>query len=1259
MYHLPFGGATTSRERLSERRLGYASQRRAAKQIAEDWDIPTGLYDTGASSTFVAPQDKRHFRATGEKSSKVVSMPNGKLEGAGEKYIMENDLREPANQADSIPSLKKTLVSTSKFADAGYISVFDKDGVQVYDAETTKIVPSQKPVLSGWRDKISGLWRIPLRNKIRNENTDTVQLSKEETNAIISEIAANVHDLPSTERVIRYLHAAAGFPTKSTWIQAIKAKFYATWPMLTEKNVQKHFPDSEETQKGHMRQIRTGTRKTNRKVRFVMTGSESELQDIDLQIRELRQKRDDIMIKVYQCTNSTYTDQTGQFPVTSSRGMKYIMVLCEIDGNQILVQPMPSRRTHQLIKAYSIHLDRLRSQGNHPTKQYLDNEAPEELKLFIEDQGITVQLVTPNIHRANIAERAIQTFKNHFCSIMAGVDDSFPVHLWDRLLPQAERTLNMLRPSNVSPHISAYMYANGTHDFNAHPFAPIGCAVQVFETPEQRRTWDPHSVDGWYIGPAMEHYRNHQVWVAKTKAERIAEQVWFKHKYITNPSLTAADHIVNAAKGLTDAIKTNKPSQLSKQSNEALTKLAKIFHEAARKYSEEEAARDAQLPGVDRRSSTNQHRNTNAATPGVQTGNAAVPGVGTTNSEPTYRLRNREIRTLATEAMLSAIEVSTTQTSAKRLASRRFPLQLLCEMAGAVLDKETGELLEYRHLIRRPEYSATWTKAGAKEIGQLAQGIPGVVEGTDTFHFMKYDNIPSDRKKDVTYARICCNLRPEKEDPYRVRITVGGDRINYPFDVGTPTADMQLVKLLFNSVVSTPNAKFMSLDISNFYLMTPMKRYEYMRMKLEDIPEEIIVLYNLRDKVDAKGFVYVEIRKGMYGLPQAGIIAQELLEKRLNARGYKQSKFTPGLWTHETRKTKFALVVDDFGIKYESEDDAQHLIDSLTPFYEIKVDKEGERFIGLTMEWDYKQREVHISMPGYVEKALARFQWRKPKKPQHQPHPHVPIVYGAKKQTSQPEDSSPRLDRAKTKFVQEVTGVFLFYARAVDSTMLVALSAIAAEQGAPTENTLAKVHQFLDYAATNPEAIVTYKKSNMVLAIHSDASYLSEPKARSRAGGHFFLSDDKDDPTNNGAVLNISKVIKAVMSSAAEAELGALFINAKIAVPMRKTLEELGHPQPQTPVQTENSTAYGVINNKILPKATKAMDMRLKDRESVEQFKYYWRPGKSNKADYWTKHHPSLHHQTMREQILNNSKARQVIAKAMTAAARTMSAKAA
>ena len=151
----------------------------------------------------------------------------------------------------------------------------------------------------------------------------------------------------------------------------------------------------------------------------------------------------------------------------------------------------------------------------------------------------------------------------------------------------------------------------------------------------------------------------------------------------------------------------------------------------------------------------------------------------------------------------------------------------------------------------------------------------------------------------------------------------------------------------------------------------------------------------------------------------------------------------------------------------------------------------------------------------------------------------------------------------------------------------------------------------------------------MILNVHSDAGYLNKKKARSRAGGHFPLSNNTDSPPNNGAILTNTTIIKTVMSSAAEAELGALYINTKEAIYLRQILHEMGHPQPRTPIFTNNTTAEGVINKKIQPKCTKAMDMRfhwLRDREAQGQLKFVWEPGKTNLADYFTKHHPPAHH---------------------------------
>ena len=184
----------------------------------------------------------------------------------------------------------------------------------------------------------------------------------------------------------------------------------------------------------------------------------------------------------------------------------------------------------------------------------------------------------------------------------------------------------------------------------------------------------------------------------------------------------------------------------------------------------------------------------------------------------------------------------------RQAASRKYPMKLLCEMAGAVLDADTGDLLEYRHLIRRPQYQAVWGKAFGKEVGRLAQGMPGVVEGTDTMEFIHKHEVPADRYRDCTYSRIVANFRPEKDDPNRVRITVGGNKINYPGDVGTPTADLLTVKLLLNSVISTKGAKFMTLDIKNFYLMTPLERKEYVKMKIADFPDDVIKHYQINRK---------------------------------------------------------------------------------------------------------------------------------------------------------------------------------------------------------------------------------------------------------------------------------------------------------------------------------------------------------------------------------------------------------------------------
>jgi hypothetical protein len=210
--------------------------------------------------------------------------------------------------------------------------------------------------------------------------------------------------------------------------------------------------------------------------------------------------------------------------------------------------------------------------------------------------------------------------------------------------------------------------------------------------------------------------------------------------------------------------------------------------------------------------------------------------------------------------------------SNQQAAAREYPLQFICDFASTVLDDKTGNLLEYCHLLKHPKYRDIWSKLFGTEIRWLATT-------TKTIAFMSKDMIPQNRRKDITYGQIVCDYRSEKKDPYNTCITMGRNLINYPDDCSTPTANLLTVKIMFNSVISMPNAKFMTTDIQDFYLMTPMDQYKYFCMKLEMFPPDIIDKYVLRNKVDADGNVFCKVQCGMYGLPQAGIIVQSLLSK--------------------------------------------------------------------------------------------------------------------------------------------------------------------------------------------------------------------------------------------------------------------------------------------------------------------------------------------------------------------------------------------
>jgi hypothetical protein len=224
-----------------------------------------------------------------------------------------------------------------------------------------------------------------------------------------------------------------------------------------------------------------------------------------------------------------------------------------------------------------------------------------------------------------------------------------------------------------------------------------------------------------------------------------------------------------------------------------------------------------------------------------------------------------------------------------------------------------------------------------------------------------------------------------------------------------------------------------------------------MKILLSRFPEEIIKKYNLK-ALAVDGWVYIEIRKGMYGLKQAGLLANQLLQTCLATFWYYPARHTPGLWLQKTRPVSFTLLVDDFTVKYVNKHHAEHLRNALLRTYELTTDWTATVYSGMTLKWDYNKRMCDISMPGYVSNVLSKFQHDSPKHPQQTPSRYVSPVYGAKTQYAT-KDETPSITAQQCLTIQKVTGSVLHYARAVDPTVLMPLNDIAMEQTKSMEKT--------------------------------------------------------------------------------------------------------------------------------------------------------------------------------------------------------------
>lgn len=1127
-----------------------------------------------------------------------------------------------------------SLISIGQLCDAGCTATVDKDKIN--------ISYNEQVVLSGHRSDETTLWHLAYNPG----NTDQHSAIPYYANASVG--------TNTTANIVQFFHAAMFSPTIDTLYKAFTLGYITNVPGVTAAAIKKYPPFSTATVKGHLDQTRKNVRSTKSHTEHSETIEE--LFPLQLTTTE-HNKANFCYTTIFEPTGKVYSDQTGNFQYTSSKGNNLLVIMYDYDSNAILAEPIANRKATSILDATKKLHNILRSKGHGPQTHILDNECSDIMKQYFRQSDITYQLAAPGQHRTNAAERAIRTFKNHFIAGLCSLDENFPIHLWDRLVPQALITINLMRGSRINPKHSAWSQLFGPYNFNKEPIAPPGIRVLVHVKPDNRATWAPHADEGWYIGPANEHYRCYRIYMTETNAERISDTIsWFPSK-IPVPTASSFEIITAALQDVQHELLHQQPPNSICNLTATQTNILKTFTDTFQqivdpnnRYAHLSDDDDDDNDDDEHPIATTMETNT-TITEETPTAQRVEKEIATPNNETATaeRVQNTPIPDTdntgaAQPSIIDTIAAANTNTwpvprkithqhYTRASAKAAYVLAQSPQYAffGNAINVDTGKPAEYLELSKSSR-GPLWIDGMTLEIGKLL--------GTETVKFIPLSQIPKETR--ITYAKIVCADRPEKENPIRVRMTIGGNLISYDGTTSTKAAEMPTVKIFINSILSTPHAKFMTGDLKDFYLNTakmPEKDFAYMRLPINIIPPQILQTYH---NLIHKDHLYVEVSKGIYGLPQAGKLANDQLIRHLAPYGYAPCPITPGLWKHDTRDISFLLVVDDFGIKYTDRRDAEHLLSALQDAYKVSIDWDGERYCGLILKWDYNKRTCDISMPGYIERALERFDHPKPKRPQDNPFKYLAPEYGAKTQYAIEADTSEELDEKGKKRIQEILGTLLYYGRAVDPTILVTISHLSTQQAKPTINTMTAVNQLLDYCSTHPNAVSRFHASDMVLHVESDASYLSEAKAKSRYAGYHYLSVDPHGtnvmyPPLNAPVLVSANIIKETVASAAEAELAALFHNGQDALPLLHALEEIGHPQPPTPIQTDNSTAAGLANDTVKQKRSKAMEMRyfwIADKVEQNVFNVYWNQGKTNRADYYSKQHPTKAHREIRPTIM-------------------------
>ena len=569
-----------------------------------------------------------------------------------------------------------------------------------------------------------------------------------------------------------------------------------------------------------------------------------------------------------------------------------LLFYCEDTGDLHIV-PFASRSKSEYLRAFRLGLQFFHSRGFKPHIQRLDNEVSIDLiDMLRREFDITAELAPPSNHRTLLAERGIQTWKDHFIATLCSTDRNFPLACWEDLVEPAEIYLNLMRAATCDPSKSACEVMRGPYDMNRHPLFPLGMLVLIHSPADKRRSWDPHGIPGYYLGPAAQHYRCFNVWSPTTNGLRVSDSLSWHPTNVSLPGSHPSELVSAAVGDLIAALHAQPPStDQSANASVIITNLTSSLRDLQSIYSADSRVSPAasvlpaplsdfspllsalpphvpivpsQLPSVPQAVLPLSPSSIlpSASVPIAIVSASPLPILpAPPSATPTTRSRRKPSRFALTSCAIfdksafSAANTSSTPSIVPQATKGVTPAKHSTATPPLVIPQ-----LQYSSLVKGPD-SDLWQAEHTKELLRL-------LETTKVMRFCSDSEKPATQK--AKYYRIVCKVKTDPIDgtiKYRVRGTVADTHSDYPGPTAAYTATYKTINLLFNAVVSEA-AGWMTADIEDDYLGTPLTYKHYMWIPLRVIPLAIQSKYRLCH-LDQSKSVMVEISGGMYGLAEA------------------------------------------------------------------------------------------------------------------------------------------------------------------------------------------------------------------------------------------------------------------------------------------------------------------------------------------------------------------------------------------------------